>query len=119
MSMRKEPNTQALGRIAIKTGKKFIFLRPEEIECIEAERNYIKIQRGDESFLIRQTLAAIEKRLEDSRLVRVNRSAMVNIDRIKELRFGETYNYEVIMDSGRSWNWGRKFRNNLQRILAS
>ncbi len=112
---RKKP---ALERIPVKMGKKFVFLKPEEIDCIEAERNYVKIQSGSESFIIRQTLAAIEKRLEDSRLVRVNRSAMVNIDRIKELRFDETYNYEVVMDSGRSWNWGRKFRHNMQKVLA-
>jgi two-component system LytT family response regulator len=108
----------ALERIPVKTGKKFVFLKPEEIDCIESERNYIKIQSGSECFLIRQTLAAIEKQLEDSRLVRINRSAMVNIDRIKELRFDETYNYEVVMDSGRSWNWGRKFRANMQKVLA-
>ena len=107
-----------LERIPVKTGRKFVFLKPEEIDCITAERNYIKIESGSESFLIRQTLAAIEKRLEDSRLVRVNRFAMVNIDRIKELRVDDTYNYEVIMDSGRSWNWGRKFRANMQRVLA-
>jgi two-component system LytT family response regulator len=107
-----------LERIPLKTGKRFVFLRPEEIDCIEAERNYVKIQSGSESFLIRQTLDAIEKKLEDSPLIRVNRSAMVNIGRIKELRFGDTYNYEVIMDGGRSWNWGRKFRHNLQRVLA-
>ena len=52
-------------------------------------------------------------------MIRVNRSAMVNIDRIKELRYGETYHYEVVMDGGRSWNWGRKFRHTLQRVLAS
>jgi two-component system LytT family response regulator len=106
-------------RIPVRMGKKVVFLKPEEIECIESERNYIKIQCGGETFLLRQTLDSIEKKLGNSRLIRVNRSAMVNIDRIKELRYGETYNYEVIMDGGRSWNWGRKFRHNLQRILAS
>ena len=108
-----------LERIPVKAGKRFVFLKLEEIDCIEAERNYIKIQSGGESFLIRQTLDAIEKKLEDSPLIRINRSAMVNIGRIKELRFDETYHYEVVMDGGRSWNWGRKFRHNLQRILAS
>ena len=106
-------------RIPIKTGNRFVFLKPEEIDCIEAERNYIRIQSGGESFIMRQTLDAIEKKLQDSPLIRVNRSAMVNIDRIRELRCGETYTYEVVMDGGRSWNWGRKFRHNMQRILAS
>jgi two-component system LytT family response regulator len=108
-----------LERIPVKTGKKIVFLKTEEIDCIESERNYIKIQSGEDSFLMRLTLDAIEKKLQDSRLIRVNRSAMVNIDRIKELRYGETYHYEVVMDGGRSWNWGRKFRHNLQRILDS
>ncbi len=58
---------------------------------------------------MRLTLDAIEKKLQDSRLIRVNRSAMVNIDRMKELRYGDTYHYEALMDGGRSWNWGRKF----------
>jgi two-component system LytT family response regulator len=106
-------------RILVKTGKKIIFLKPEEIECIEAERNYIKILSGSEAFLTRQTLAAIEKKLEDSRLVRVSRSAMINIDRIRELRYNDAYQYEVVMDGGRTWNCGRKFRQNLQRVLAS
>ncbi|MBN2345837.1 MAG: LytTR family transcriptional regulator [Candidatus Aminicenantes bacterium] len=116
--MENRQSKSAPARIPVKAGQRFVFIKPEEIDCIEAERNYVKIQSGGESFLIRQTLAAIEKKLEDSRLVRVNRSAMVNIDRIKELRFDDTYNYEVVMDSGRTWSWGRKFRANMQRVLA-
>jgi two-component system LytT family response regulator len=105
-------------RIPVKAGRRYVFLRPEEIDCIEAERNYVRIQANNEIFLSRQTMGAIEKRLEDSPLVRVNRSAMVNIERIRELRQDDSYRYEVVMDSGRSWSWGRKFRSNLQRVLA-
>lgn len=110
---------QAFGRIQVKTGKRYIFLRPDEIDCIEAERNYVKIQCHGESFLCRQTLNAIESKLADSRLVRVNRSAMVNIDRIRELRLDGACRYQVVMDGGRSWNWGRTFRSNLQRVITS
>jgi two-component system LytT family response regulator len=110
---------QARGRFPVKTGKRYVFLRPDEIDCIEAERNYVKIRSNGESFLCRQTLSAIESKLADSRLVRINRSAIVNIDRIRELRLDGTSRYQVVMDCGRSWNWGRTFRGNLQRVLAS
>ncbi len=117
--MDKHTTPATCGRIPVKTGRRYVFLRPDEIDCIEAERNYIKIQSGGESFHCRLTLAAIASRLADSRLVRVNRSAMVNIDRIRELRLDGAYRYEVVMDGGRSWSWGRTFRGNLQRVLAS
>jgi two-component system LytT family response regulator len=117
--MEKESVGSHSERIIVKTGKKFVFLKTEEIECIEADRNYIRIQSGGKLFLLRQSLAAIEEKLQNSRMVRINRSAMVNIDRIKELRYDEAYHYEVIMDCGKCWIWGRKFRHNLHRVLAS
>ncbi|MFH2107339.1 MAG: LytTR family DNA-binding domain-containing protein [Chrysiogenia bacterium] len=117
--MEQEASLPTMGRIPVKNGKKFIFLKPEEIECIEAVRNYIRIQSGGELFLLRQSMAAIEEKLQNSRIIRINRSAMVNIDHIKELRYDDAYHYEVVMDCGKCWIWGRKFRHNLQRVLAS
>ena len=105
-------------RLSIKMGRRTILLRLEEIDCIEADRNYIRIHSNDRVFQVRQTLGGIEKRLQPDRFVRINRSVIVNVDRINELRASPAYSYQIVMDDDRGWSWGRKFRANLQRLLV-
>src|SRR5262249_22830224 len=57
-----------------------------EIDWIEADSYYAAIHIGDARHLIRESLASLEERLNDKRFVRVHRSAIVNIDRVRELR---------------------------------
>jgi two-component system LytT family response regulator len=105
-------------QIIVKVGRSFFFVKVDDIDCIESERNYLRIYKGDNSYLIRNTLGDMEKKLDADKFIRINRSTMVNINCIKELRSQSNSSYLVISNNNRSWTWGRRFRGNLKRILS-
>lgn len=104
-------------RMMIKLGKAFFLIRPDRIHWIESERNYVRIHLDNRSYLLRETLGHLEDRLDSEQFVRINRSIIVNIDRIKELQSHNKSDYRVILDNEKSWIWGRRFRENLTRLL--
>ncbi len=71
---------------------------------LESEHNYIRIHKGDKSFLLKKTLSDIWKELDSDRFVRINRSMIVNIDRVKEIKEVENYKFMVVLDT---WIQGR------------
>jgi two-component system, LytTR family, response regulator len=106
-------------KVLIKLGRNWLLLPKEEIDWIEADRNYIRIHTGDKSYLMRQTLSGIEKKLDASRFIRVNRSVIVNADRVTGLRALKYSNYAIVLEGEQSWAWGRRFRHNLDSFLSS
>jgi two-component system LytT family response regulator len=105
-------------RLMIKIGTRYLFVKVNEIDWIEADRNYLRIHKGENSYLVRQTLKGIEKKLNSDKFIRINRSTIINVERIKELRTERYSKYIVVMDDDNTWCWGRRFRNNLLRFIA-
>ena len=70
----------------VKSGGRVFFLRTDEIDWIEAAGNYVRLHLGEESHLFRETMNRMEERLDGRRFVRIHRSRIVNIERIKELQ---------------------------------
>lgn len=89
----------------------------DEIDWMRAEGNYVRICKGKERYLIRDTLTHMENRLDKSRFVRVNRSVIVNIERIRELKSFRPYGVKVVLENDRCWNWGRRYRSNLDDLM--
>jgi len=112
----KEMN-DSTGRLVVKIGRTYRFIHIDEIDCLEAEGNYLRLHMGDKSHLIRHTLSGIEAKLDPRRFVRINRSTIVNVDRIRELRTFNDSRLRVILRDDRSWNWGRRYRHNLVRLI--
>jgi two-component system LytT family response regulator len=105
-------------RISVKLGNRLFLVKVENIRWIQSERNYIRIHMGKRSYLLRETLRNFEKKLSDEQFVRINRSIIVNIDLIKELRSHNKSDYRVVLDDDHSWIWGRRFRENMRQILS-
>lgn len=105
-------------KILIKVGRNLLFLAVSEIDWIEAERNYIRIHSCGKSYVMRQTLGAMERKLDAGKFIRVNRSVIINVDRIKELRALKYSNYAIVLHGEQSWSWGRRFRHNLDDFLS-
>lgn len=101
----------------IKIGNKYILVNIDDIEWIEAERNYSRIHINGESFLIRKSLSFINKRLEKKNFLQVNRSVIINTEYIKELRSLKYSQYIVVLNNEKSWVWGPRFRNNLKKFF--
>src|SRR5947208_8419061 len=75
-----------LDRIIIRADGRITFLHTREIDWIEADDKYVHLHTGKNARMVRQTLAAIEGQLDPKKFLRVHRSTMVNVDRIKELQ---------------------------------
>jgi two-component system, LytTR family, response regulator len=72
-----------LKRLAIKTESGVLLVKISEIDWIESDDNYIRIHCGKSHHLMRETISALEKRLDPDRFLRIHRRLIVNVDRIK------------------------------------
>jgi two-component system, LytTR family, response regulator len=104
-----ERSRRGLSRLLVEQGERAFFVSPDEIEWIESERNYLLIHAGDKTFTIRGTMDAMEGRLDHDVFVRVNRSAMVRLDAIRELQKWFHGEYKVILKSGTTLTWTRRY----------
>jgi len=105
-------------RLAVKSVGKVLFLSIEEIDWIEAADNYVNLHVGNESHLHRETMAALESRLPRGKFMRISRSTIVNIERIKELQPLFHGEYAVILRNGTRLTLSRSHREKLNRLLG-
>lgn len=104
-------------RIIIRSEGRFIFLKTEDIEWVKAEGNYVRLHTGSDSYFCRESMTAFESGL-DPRFVRIHRSAIVNVDKIKELRPWPTGEYVVIMQTGKELTLSRSYRQQFQSLVG-
>ncbi|WP_437719833.1 LytR/AlgR family response regulator transcription factor [Sorangium sp. So ce861] len=100
-------------RLAIKDGCRVVFLSVEEIDWIEAADYYVQIHAGGKSYLHRETMNSVEGKLDPARFVRIHRSAIVNRDRIKELRTQGRRDTVVVLAGGAELKVARSHREKL------
>lgn len=113
-----KPETKTTDRLAVKTSGRVVFVKLEEIDWIESADNYVNIHVGQTSHLLRETMAAIEQRLPSRNFVRISRSAIVNIDRVKELQPLFHGEYAVILRTGARLTLTRGYRESLSRLTG-
>jgi two-component system LytT family response regulator len=102
----------------VKSGGDVLFLRPDEIDYIEAADNYLNIHAGKENHLMRETLQRMEKRLDPRKFLRIHRSTIVNVDRIRKLQAGAAGEHLVILRDGQQLTLSRSYRDQMQQRLA-
>lgn len=107
---RNETRTLRLTRLTLRTDGKVLVLKASEIDAIEAAGNYVAVQAGERSYILRQTLSALERLLDATKFLRVSRSAIVNLERVKELRPMFKGEYVMILESGKRLTMTRKLR---------
>ena len=107
-----------LDRIIIRADGRITFLNTREIDWIEADDKYVHLHTGKNAKMVRQTLAAIESQLDPKKFLRVHRSAMVNVDRIKELQPLFNGEHSLILDDGTRLTLSRKYKDKLFELLG-
>jgi len=107
-----------LDRIIIRADGRITFLHTREIDWIEADDKYVHLHTGKGARMVRQTLAAIEGQLDPKKFLRVHRSAMVNVDRIKELQPLFNGEHSLILDDGTRLTLSRKYKDKLFELLG-
>jgi two-component system, LytTR family, response regulator len=102
-----------LERVMVKSGGNVLFLRVEEIAWVGAEGNYLRLHTERGSYLVRETIRDLAARLEPGRFVRVHRSTIVNLDRVREMRPWFGGDNIIVLDDGTELKVSRGFRANL------
>jgi two-component system LytT family response regulator len=106
-------------RLMVKSAGRINFLRTEEIDYVEADRDYVRIHNGKKKHLLREKISRLEQQLPADRFLRIHRSTIVNIDRIKEMQplcYGE---YSVILHDGTRLTLSRSFRERVFSHLVT
>jgi len=109
---------QADDRMVIRAGGKVVFLDVKEIDWIEAAANYVKLNVGKDSYLLREGIGSISERLDPDRFVRIHRSVIVNVRKIKELQPCESGEYIAVLKNGKELSCSRGYRTQLQRLIG-
>jgi two-component system LytT family response regulator len=99
-----------LNRITVKRNGRILLLPTRDIDWIEAEDNYVLLHCGKDAYILRQTLSNIQNKLDPDTFIRVHRSAIVNIEALKELQPEFDGTYGVELKNGTKLRLSRGFR---------
>ena len=100
-----------LDRLMVKAGNRITFLNASEIDWIEAQGDYVSVHTAGKKHLLREKIGDLELQLPPGFFMRIHRSVIVNIDRIKEMQpllYGEC---TVILDDGTRLTLSRSYRD--------
>jgi two-component system LytT family response regulator len=114
--LRNEP--KQLDRIPVKSSGRVVLVKTSDIDWIEAADNYVNLHTGKEAHLHRETMTALEQKLPASKFLRISRSTMVNVDRIKELQPMFHGDYTIILQNGTKLTLSRGYRDALNQLLG-
>jgi len=103
-------------RFVVEAGDRMVLLPVERIDRVEALRNYVRIHSGKEVFRLRATIARLEERLDSTQFVRINRSDIVNVNRIEELRPWSHGDRIVVLTGGTTLRLSRRYRDRLDHF---
>jgi two-component system LytT family response regulator len=110
---------RSLKRLAVRSAGKTIFVDVADIDWVEAAENYVQIHSGRAEHLLHVTMAALEKSLDPEVFLRIHRSVIVNIRRIKELQPVMHGEYEITLLNGVRLQSGRMYSERLRALAAN
>jgi two-component system LytT family response regulator len=104
-------------RIQQKSSGEIFFLKADEIDWIEAEGDYMKFHVSGRTHLMRETMARLEARLDARRFIRIHRSTIVNLDRVRKLSPAFAGEYAVVLHDGTKLKLSRGYHERLAALL--
>ncbi|MHB8522444.1 MAG: LytR/AlgR family response regulator transcription factor [Limisphaerales bacterium] len=113
-----KPRPKSTDRLIVKSDGRVLFLKTEEIDWVEAADNYVNLHVGNESHLLRETMTALEEKLPPEKFLRISRSVIANVERIKELQPMFHGDYVVILRNGTRLTLSRGYREKLQQLFG-
>ena len=107
-----------LSRFVVKARGRVLLLKIDDVDSLEASGNYVELRSGKQSYLVRETLNDVERKLDPQRFARVHRSTIVNLDRIQELQPWSHGDFIVVLKDGARLRLSRRYRQNLKAISS-
>ena len=105
-------------RLVVKSAGRTVFLRVDDVDWIEADDYYAKLHVAGKTHLLRETMGSLEARLDPARFFRAHRSAIVNLDRVREVQFLFRGEHVVILHDGTKLKLSRSRLEKLEAMLA-
>jgi two-component system, LytTR family, response regulator len=105
-------------RLTVKGSGRTVFVRVDEVDWIEADDYYARLHVAGKTHLLRETMGSLEARLDPQRFFRVHRSAIVNLDRVREVQFLFRGEHVVILHDGTKLKLSRGRLDRLEAMLA-
>jgi two-component system LytT family response regulator len=106
-------------RFSVRRGSQISFVAPEEIDWIESAGNYAVLHVGNQNHLLRETMSSLERELPGDSFMRVSRSAIVHLSRVKELETIAEGHHCAVLDNGARVAMTRSVREVEQRLRAT
>jgi two-component system LytT family response regulator len=105
-------------RIVVRSAGRVVFVRTSDIDWIEAAGDYVTLHAGKKSWLLRATISEMDAKLQDKGFARIHRSAIVNTERIAEMRALDNGDYRVILRDGAELKLSRNYRERMQNLVG-
>jgi len=106
-------------RFPVKENGRILLVGTENINWIESYGNYVFLHTDERRDILRETMAAMEKKLDPQQFVRIRRSAIIRADQIDEIHLGVNGEFEVVLKCGRTVAATRRYRKNLEAYIRS
>src|SRR5690606_8415763 len=90
----------------------------DSIDWIDAAGDYMCIQAGGQSHILRETMKNMERRLDPAKFGRIHRSTIINFDRVERLIPVGGGDYMAILKTGAEFRIGRAFRETISRLIS-
>jgi len=100
-----------VGRIMVRSGGRITFVRVDDVDWIEAQGDYICLHTQGKKHLIREKISDMETQLSSDNFLRIHRSTMVNVTRIREMQPLFHGEYAVVLQDGTRLTMSRSFRD--------
>ena len=111
----KELTPELEQRLVIKTKGRIVFLNVDDLDWVEAAANYVRLNANGETHLFRETISRISERLNPNQFIRIHRSIIVNVRKIKELMPVNSWEYVGILTSGKELSCNLGLHGNVQQ----
>lgn len=109
-----------LDRLPLRSAGRVSFLRVDHVEWVDAAHNYVRIHSTDgRTHVVRGAIGDLETRLDPQRFVRIHRSTIVNVERVRELELTAHGGHVAILESGQRLAVSRSFRDRLPALLGA
>ena len=105
-------------RLVVKSDSRIALVKPEDVDWVEAAGNYVRLHVGKDEHLLRCTMEAAEAQLPAGKFVRIHRSSIVNIDRVRALEPAFHGDYVVQLQDGTELPLSRTYRARLEELMG-
>jgi two-component system, LytTR family, response regulator len=108
-----------LSRVVVRNQGRILLVRVEDIDWIEAASNYVQIHVRGKAFTLRETMGRLEERLDPAEFLRIHRSLIVRIDRIREMEPLMQGDYLIVLADGTRLTSSRSYRQRIRDLLRT